>query len=96
MAAGPQFRAPVNVAFEIYKGCVTGLANNESDLPSNSKDANEWLQGMDHWCIDWTSAWTPAFTERPLTDREIQVLEERRMSLLHGLYNELAQISKFK
>ena len=96
LAGQPPVFAPVNVAFELYKGCVQAYAQNEHDLPSTSKDANEWLQEIDHNCIEWTSIWLPTLVPRQLNTREVKFLDERRLSLLQGLYNELADLSTKK
>ncbi len=92
-ACDAQNKAPVNVAFDIYKGCIRGTLQ-AVDYPETEGDIPEFIESLDTLCINWTIAWYPAMAEselkrQPLTDAELQRLDVRRGSLLADVNKEL-------
>lgn len=92
-ACDAQNKAPVNVAFDIYKGCIQGTLQ-AGDYPQTQEEIPAFMESLDTLCINWTIAWYPAMAEtsekrRALTKDELLRLDVRRGSLLADVNKEL-------
>ncbi len=91
-ACDAQNKAPVNVAFDIYKGCIQGTLQ-AGNYPETQEEIPAFMESLDTLCVNWTIAWYPAFSttkeRRGLTDAELQRLDMRRGGLLADVNKEL-------
>jgi hypothetical protein len=87
-----QYAAPVNIAFEVYKGCIHGTLQS-GEYPVSERDIKPFIEDLDQLCINWTAIWTPKLIEREtfLTDDEAKRLDVRRLELLNKMNAELHQ-----
>jgi hypothetical protein len=51
-----QVRAPVNVAFNLYTGCIRGEYMGARIEPTKSA-IKAFVEGVDHECLAWTIIW---------------------------------------
>jgi len=86
-----QYKAPVNIAFEVYKGCI--LAEFQTGaFPESKAQVEDFLSSLDQACINWTAIWTPTLIDRKgafLNEDEAKRLDIRRVELLTKLDKEL-------
>jgi hypothetical protein len=75
----------VGIAYGLYKGCIAGTFSNLSPYPTTRKDTKVFVESLDKYCIDWTSAWLPAFIEdhENLSPAEGARFDNLRVSILN-------------
>jgi hypothetical protein len=70
-AAQQDLRAPVNVALELYRGCLIARAMTDGFAPKEAladpQIAVEYLNSVDEYCLGWTVIWTPSLTGQDVT-----------------------------
>jgi hypothetical protein len=68
--AQEQVRAPVNVATELYKGCLNAaLSNPHLEIEPNKPAINEFIDELDENCLGWTVIWFRPMIGYNLADR---------------------------
>lgn len=92
-ACDAQNKAPVNVAFELYRGCIRGTLD-VGHYPETVEEVPGYVDSLDKLCMDWTVAWYPAMAtnrdaRRPLTDDELHRLDARRENMLADITKDL-------
>ena len=88
--------APVNVYFELYKGCVAGTLKN-GHYPEQRKDIAPFLEALDENCFAWAELWFPVVNNvgrKRLTDDEFGRAYKRRESLIEDLAKQLVEMTK--
>ena len=90
-------RAPVNVATELYKGCLNATLQNESLQLEPSRPAIfEFVEQLDDNCLGWTIIWFRPLMGFNLTDRQdiLDRFTNNRRVILTSLRKELVQLSQ--
>lgn len=70
--------APVNIAIELYKGCMVEFTQATNPLPTAPKEIERMVGFLDGQCTQWALIWLPAFIHR---DRpELRIDEQIRFA----------------
>lgn len=87
-----QYASPVNVAVEVFQGCIRGNLIREEAYPKTKAEIDPYLEDLNLTCIHWTIAWTPALLSRKeyvMTRDEIERFDQRRAVVMQDLEGEL-------
>ena len=78
-------KAPVNVYFTIYRGCVAGLLKDQN-YPTKRKDVQQYVDNLDQTCEEWAHAWFPVINDvgrKGLTvDEDLRYNERKKQVLI--------------
>lgn len=87
-------KAPVNIAFSLYAGCMTGWLNGH-ELPATKKAIDERIVDLNLTCLQWTIAWYPPMvgdTEFRMADDDLARFEANRQRMLADLNKDIIQL----
>ena len=90
-------RAPVNVATELYKGCLNATLQRDTlEIEPSRPAIFEFVEQLDDNCLGWTIIWFKPLVGYNLTDRQdiIDRFNDNRMKILTSLRKELVQLSR--
>lgn len=65
----PDVVAPVNVATQLYLGCLDPELKANTSIDATVAGVNEYVQSLDRKCINWTAIWF-----KPLMDQTLSSL----------------------
>jgi len=82
----PQPYTPIDVAFELYKGCMDGFYESAAVLPTK-KDIRDYVISADNNCLQWMMIWyKPIYEDGPIIPDwpkdQIRLLDARRVRYL--------------
>ena len=84
-------QAPVNIAVELYKGCLIGFTQ-AYGFPQSKQAIIDQASQLDDTCAAWTYAWLPPFLHKDkgsLNFAETLRFNQHRKELLDGYKEEL-------
>lgn len=87
--AQSKLKAPVNVAFGLYAGCINGTI--VSTQPETRKEVKDFVFALDKYCVQWTVIWYSTQEDdigRWPADRAAR-FEKLRADYLQVLYTSL-------
>jgi len=89
-------RAPVNVATKLYVDCLQVKLAEPVEIEPNALGIQDFIEGVDDWCLAWTVIWFKPLLGYGLADRPDYVLRfnSNRGKVLSGLRRELTAASK--
>mgnify|MGYP000984392692 CR=1 FL=1 len=94
-------RAPANVAYELFVGCVRATVGTAREIEPTRVGIHDFVEEVDDTCLMWTVIWFPTFYSGvELADYPggvAQRFNARRLQVLQQLTNELraqAQLSR--
>jgi hypothetical protein len=89
-------RAPVNVATRLYVDCLQVKVLEPVDIEPNALGIQNFIEGVDDWCLAWTAIWFKPLLGFNLADRPDYVarFNVNRTRVLSALRKELTAASK--
>lgn len=93
-SAVTQTSEPVDTAFEIYAGCVSGFMFSAAITPTE-QGVNEFVQGIDKNCLYWTIVWYQPIAGRDVpgiqqwSKSRMEDFDDRRDALMGSLHDQL-------
>ncbi len=84
-------QAPVNIAVELYKGCLVGFTQ-AYGFPKSKQAIIDQASELDDTCAAWTYAWLPPFLHKDkgsLNFAETLRFNQYRKALITGYKEEL-------
>ncbi len=88
----------VGIAHSLYKSCYQGTMQAQTIDPDtfSAQDIVNIVQGTDEFCLVWTYAWYPAFTNNKdvteLTEAETIRFNNLRFSIIDQVLDELSDL----
>lgn len=81
--AGSAKSPHVELAYDLYSGCVRGTLSNKYPPPTKEK-LNILIEETDNWCMAWMISWYPVGVS-DLEDAELNSSEMERFTILRNL-----------
>jgi hypothetical protein len=94
--AQPDLRAPVNVATKLYVDCLSVKLSERIEIEPTAVGVNDFIEGVDDWCLTWTVIWFRPLLGFGLEDRPDYVVRfnGNRMQVLSSIRRELVAQTK--
>jgi len=88
----------VGIAYQLYKSCYQGTLQAQSFDPDtfSAQDIVNIVEGTDQFCLAWTYAWYPAFTNNQdvteLSPAENERFDKLRLSFIDQVLSDLSDL----